>query len=70
MDGARFAVIAASLLAVLLPQHFTAAQLSLEDKQLLLDVHNYHRASVNATDMRQIVSRLQVMNTRDVFRGD
>jgi hypothetical protein len=33
-----------------------AAQLSMEDKQILLDLHNYHRASVNAANMRRVVS--------------
>ena len=56
MDGAQFVVVAVTLLAGLLPQHVTTAQLDREDKQLLLDLHNYYRASVNAADMRQIVS--------------
>ena len=33
----------------------TTAQLSREDKQLLLDIHNFHRASVNAANMRRLV---------------
>ena len=32
------------------------AQLSREERQLFLDLHNYHRASVNAANMRRLVS--------------
>lgn len=57
MAGAQFAMAAAMMLLFILPPHHSAvAQLSHEDKQLLLDVHNYHRAAVNAANMRQIVS--------------
>lgn len=56
LDGARFVMVAVTLLSGLSPQQSAVAELSVEDKQLLLDVHNYHRASVNAADMNQIVS--------------
>ena len=54
LDGARFVMVAVTLLSGI--SQFAVAELSFEDKQLLLDVHNYYRASVNAADMNQIVS--------------
>ena len=49
-------VAAAAIAFVLLINTAAVAQLSLEDKQLLLDSHNYRRASVRAADMNQLVS--------------
>lgn len=62
LDGARFVMVAATLLSGISYQQFAVAELSVEDKQLLLDVHNYYRASVNAADMNQIVSCNCVVN--------
>lgn len=55
IDG-LWLVMVVVLLVGLPPRQFAVAQLSREDKQLLLDVHNYHRASVNAADMSRTVS--------------
>ena len=55
-NGVWFVAVAVILLFELPLQNSADAQLSREDKQLLLDVHNYHRAAVNAANMKQIVS--------------
>ena len=51
-------VVVAAIAFVLLI-NCAVAQLSREEKQLFLDVHNYRRASVRAADMNQIVSKEQ-----------
>ena len=56
IDGAWLARTAVILLTALLPRHSAVGQFSREDKQLMLDTHNYHRSSVNGADMKRIVS--------------
>ena len=56
IDGAWLARTAVILLTALLPRHSAVGQLTREDKQLMLDVHNYYRSSANETDMKRIVS--------------
>ena len=64
IDGAWLVMIPAILLAAtVLPHHTAVGQFSREDKQLLLDVHNYYRSSVNAANMKQIVSCTRLVLT-------
>ena len=67
--GAWLVMILATLLAAtVLPHHTAAGQFSREDKQLLLDVHNYYRSSVNAADMKQIVSCTHLVERTLAYR--
>jgi hypothetical protein len=55
------ATVAAAIAFVLLIDSAAVAQLSREDKQVLLDAHNRLRASVRAADMNQLVSEKNII---------
>ena len=55
MGSSSLVTVLAAIAMVLLVDS-AVAQLSREERQLFLDVHNYRRASERAADMNQIVS--------------
>ena len=59
MGSSSLVTVLAAIAMVLLVDS-AVAQLSREERQLFLDVHNYRRASERAADMNQIVSIIAV----------